>query len=296
MNLTKYANLARSAAASIGGPAAGAAVGAAFSAGKSLANRVQAMANRPRRAERARARAAKPGLPYRVTAAAAQSGAILARATTVAAAQPAQAVHIVGNEVMHTRTHVVKLAEELADKGILSSGDRMKDARRGGLHIGDHYFNLNDFVLFFSMLKAVRPVKLEARPSDLASLEGLKSLIAPKTTPQRAFDDIRYVGAVAEQAVRPDDIVGIARNPDGTFTVIHAAKLRADKTPWPMGTVIFAGSEMHLAVDWRAAIKVAGAVFAWTRENTWAKVAALFPETIGDLAGLARGLDLNVNR
>jgi len=86
----------------------------------------------------------------------------------------------------------------------------------------------------------------------------------------------------------PDDIFALAANPDGGLQSVQVT----ESGDWPGNTfVIFTGVETALAPDWKAFIKLVGAIAAKSRDNLLVQFTSLWTERIGSFLKLGEGID-----
>jgi hypothetical protein len=145
------------------------------------------------------------------------------------------------------------------------------------------YFSANTLVAAFALMKALR-LHHEA-PDGAALSERLFS----NTPPVKTIYGGRMVGET-DTAKQKDDVFGFVANGRDNRSI------SADSVNvWPVGAFVFQGTIPHLAPDWRAFAKTAGAMMLVAREEGrgFVKIFSLFTEQLGSVVGLGKGIDFS---
>jgi hypothetical protein len=210
----------------------------------------------------------------------AKAGAHRAEIVAAVAERPndVNAVPAIAHELGHLSHQVAKAIEDVADYGHLPSATWSENLKKGSFFMNGQYFSINTLLASLAMMKASRLMHEPRKGS------GIENIFLPDSEPCRVLYGCRVVGPGGSKR-EDDDVFALCNN-----TAIYSST-RSPVDTWPDGAIVFQGTIPHLAPDFRAFVKLFGAMFLISRDQLVLKLTSIFTERLGSFVGLGNGID-----
>jgi len=173
------------------------------------------------------------------------------------------------------------LCTQLADFGILSTGETLDDVANGSLFVRGRRFDLVSFLLAMVLVKSSRLHVLTPNQEK----QGVSGFLFQESTPATLLSGVRQMpaeGLEADYLVQSGDLYGILFDAEkGMNTVIDSE----DADIWAPNTIVYSGGEGRVAPNMSGFVKVLATAGVTTFDRWYTMLVPFFSEKLAGFIG-----------